>query len=270
MKRQWAYSLVASSLLLMAPLTLNAREPQSLNPCRDLERDLDDQVNTLHQRQDIELAQCRKTNGKDAQVCRAMKEYNRLELQSLRDQRRNELDRCRGPLSRVRSVPAHRQNESCDTYDRNHDHDRYARDKYPEPPYKQPPYKEPPYKEPPKYNPPHHPPYHDGDGKHHHDSDSGATRNAGNNSSSGSSHSGHDSGSSHSSYGGSGSSSGSSSSHSSGGSSSSSSSGSGSTGAGHSSSSGSSGGSSGGSSSSGSSSSSSSSSSSHDAGGRPK
>ncbi|HKR85630.1 MAG TPA: hypothetical protein VJS37_15835 [Terriglobales bacterium] len=256
MKRQWAYSLVASSLLLSAPLTLNAREPKTPNPCRDLERDLDDQVNTLHRHQDAELAQCRQSNGKNSEVCRAMKEYQKLDLQALRDQRQDELDRCHGPLSHVHHLPGATQNESCDVYDR--DRDRYARHKYPQ----GPPSKEPPYKEPPKHAPVgHNPPDHDGDSKHPHDQDAGATRNAGN-SSSGSLHSGGSSNGHSGSGSGSGGGSGSSSYHASSGSSSSSSSGS--SYSGHS---GSSGSSSGSSSSTGSSSSSSSS---HDSGGRPK
>jgi len=259
MKRQWAYSLVASSLLLSAPLTLNAREPKTPNPCRQLEKQLDDQVNTLHKRQDAELAQCRQSNGKNAGVCRAMKDNQKLDLQTLRGQRQDEMGRCRGPLRAVRSLPGQRENESCDVYNRNRD--RYARHKYP--PGKEPPYKEPPPKGPPK-NPPvgHNLPNHDGDGKHHHDQDASATRNAGN-SGSGSSHSGGSSNGHSGSSSGSGSS-GSSSYHgasSQGSSGSSSSSSSGSSGGSHSGSSGSSG---------GSSSSSSSSSASHESGSRPK
>ena len=267
MKRLWAYSLVAGSFLLTAPLKLEAREPKVPNPCRELERDLDDQVNTLHRRQDAELAQCRRTYGKDDFVCRYVKVTQELELRQMRDERQDQLARCRGRAVRITPVLGPRQRESCDTYDRNRD--RYARDKYPEPPYK-----EPPYKEPPKHPPTHHPPHHDGDGdgRHHRDSDAGSTRNAGASSNSGSSHS---SGSADSSSGSGGSSS-SSSYHSSSGSSSSSSSGG--SYSSHSGSSGSSsGGSSGGSSSggysggsSGGSSSSSSSSSSHESGGRPK
>jgi len=255
MKRQWAYSLVASSLLLSAPLTLNAREPKTPNPCRELEKELDDQVNTLHQRQDAELAQCRQSNGKNADVCRAMKNDQKLDLQALRGQRQDEMDRCHGPLSRVINFPTQRQNESCDTYDRNRDRYRYGQGKYP-------PHKEPPYTEPPKHPPVgHNPPGYEGDGKHHHDQDASATRNAGN-SGSGSSHSGGSTSGHSGSSSGSGGGSGSSSYHGSSGSGSSSG---GSSYSGHSSSSGSSGGSS-----YSGSSSSSSSSGSHESGGRPK
>src|SRR5579859_1610141 len=101
MKRLCAYSLVAGSFLLTAPLKLEAREPKAPNPCRDLERDLDDQVNTLHRRQDADLAQCRQSNGKDAEVCRAMKTYQNLELQQMRGERQDELSRCRGRVARL-------------------------------------------------------------------------------------------------------------------------------------------------------------------------
>jgi uncharacterized membrane protein YgcG len=201
MKRLWAYPLVAAFLVITAPPRLNAREPKAPNPCRELERDLDSQVNTLHKRQDAELAQCRQTYGKDDYVCRYMKVQQKFELQQIRDQRQDELSRCRGPIHRINTVQARRQNESCDTYDRNRN--PYPHDKYPNPPYKEPPYYEPPHKDPPKHPPvAHNPPEHDGGGRHHRDSDAGTTRNAG--ASSGSSHS---SGSSSSSSGSGGSSS---------------------------------------------------------------
>ncbi|HET9839448.1 MAG TPA: hypothetical protein VFR84_14550 [Candidatus Angelobacter sp.] len=198
MKRLWAYSLLVGPLLFTAPLNLSAREPKAPSPCRDLEKDLDNQVNTLHRRQDAELAQCRKSYGKDDFVCRYVKVTQEYELKQLRDQRQDELSRCRGQVVGVKPVEAVRQNDSCDVYGRNRDH--YPHDKYPEPPYKEPPYNEPPKHPPVVHNPPHH----DGGGKRGHDPDVGTTRNAGASASSGSSHS---SGSSSSSSGSGGSSS---------------------------------------------------------------
>jgi hypothetical protein len=58
MKKQWiSSSFVVGTLLLVAPGALSAREPQTPNPCRELRSDLDNQVNSLHKRQDDELAQ---------------------------------------------------------------------------------------------------------------------------------------------------------------------------------------------------------------------
>ena len=81
MKKQWVgYFLVVGPLLFTLPLELAARAPRVANPCRDLERDLDNQVNTLHKRQDGELAQCRQSNGKDADACRNLKAQQKIEL----------------------------------------------------------------------------------------------------------------------------------------------------------------------------------------------
>src|SRR6185437_3483496 len=131
---------VVGSLLLIAPGILSAREPKLHNPCKDLQVDLDNQVNTLHKRQDDELAQCRQTNGKNADACRELKNQQQIELRHLRDQRQSELDRCNPRLSGS-SVQSGRT-ESCDrgAY-QEQDNDRYHK-KYPDHPY--PPTTNPP------------------------------------------------------------------------------------------------------------------------------
>src|SRR6476661_10216692 len=93
------HSFVVGSLLLIAPGILAAREPKLKNPCKDLRNDLDSQVNSLHKRQDDELAQCRQTNGKNAALCSELKTQQQLALRQLRDQRQSELDRCNPRLN---------------------------------------------------------------------------------------------------------------------------------------------------------------------------
>jgi len=198
MNKHWkAYSFVLGSLLLTAPGILAAREPKLKNPCKDMRNDLDSQVNSLHKRQDGELAQCRQTNGKNTAICSELKSQQQLTLRQLRVQRQSELDRCNPRLngSSVRSSGT----ASCDSPGYlDQDNDRYPHKKHPEPPY------------PPKPNPPNAhnpPPQHDGSGNGHRgDPDAGPTRNAGG---SGSSQHGsdHNQGSSSSGSGGSGSSS---------------------------------------------------------------
>jgi hypothetical protein len=74
MNKYWFRScIVVAALLLAAPIQLVAREPRVQDPCRELKNDLDNQVNSLHQRQDQELGQCRQTHGKNAGVCRDLK-----------------------------------------------------------------------------------------------------------------------------------------------------------------------------------------------------
>jgi uncharacterized membrane protein YgcG len=271
MKSAWiAYSLVLGSLLLAAPEKLAARGPKLQNPCHDLKDDLDDQVNSLHRRLDDELAQCRQAQGKNSDVCRDLKEQQKAELQRLRDQRQVELQNCNPNILRAsRTHFPETQTESCNSETYRHDkNDKYPDGKYHEPPYKhnpQYPSKDPSKGPPSAYNPP---PKYDGGDKHHHDSDAGGAKSAGNSGGSGYSHSGgptSHSGGSSSASGGSGVSSGSSSSHSGGGYSSGGSSGSSAGSSAHSS-----GGSSSGSSASSSSSSSSSASTTSNSGGHPK
>ena len=88
MKSAWIrYSLVVGSLLLAAPGELAAREPRTPDPCRELKNNLDNQVNSLHRRQDDELAACRQANGKNADVCRDLKKQQQLALNQMRDER---------------------------------------------------------------------------------------------------------------------------------------------------------------------------------------
>ncbi len=195
-KRSIAHSLALGSLLLVAPGLLFARDPKLPNPCRELKTNLDNQVNSLHQRQESELAECRRTSGKDADLCRDLKNQQTLALNQLRDQRRVQLDNCNPRATQFGIQPG---TNACDrdAYRRNRN-DCYPGEKYPEKPYKHPP-KNPPPNPPVAHNPPKHPG--DGGGRHN-DGDAGDTRSAGN---SGSSHhhSDHSSGSSSSGSGGS-------------------------------------------------------------------
>jgi hypothetical protein len=165
MNKHWkVHSFVVGSLLLAAPGILMAREPKLHNPCKDLRNDLDSQVNNLHRQQNDELAQCRQTNGKNADVCRDLKSQQQVALRQLRDQRQSELDRCN---PRLNGSFQSGRTESCDSA-AYQDNDRYHHKKHPDHPY------------PPTTNPPNaqNPPKHDGGG-HHRDPDAGPTRNAG-------------------------------------------------------------------------------------------
>jgi hypothetical protein len=203
MNQHWiGHSFVVGSLLLASPAIVTAREPKPPDPCRELKSDLDNRVNALHRQQDEALAQCRQDNGKNAGVCRDLKNQQQLALRQMRDHRETELINCNPRLSRDVIHSPH--NDSCDreTYRRNQN-DCYPREKYPEPPYKNPPKGPPPVA--------HNPPKHDGGagGGRRSDSDAGDTRSVNN---AGSSHhtSDHNSGSSSSGSGSSGGSSGSS------------------------------------------------------------
>src|SRR5215467_3710971 len=148
------HSFVVGSLLLAVPALLNAREPKMPDPCRELKIDLDNQVNSLHRRQNDELTQCRQDYGKNSDVCRDLKNQQQIALRQMRDQRQAQLDSCNPRLNRITVEPQQtnvdpRQNNPCNS--ENYDHNNcYPDKKYPD----KPPYKEPPYKEPPKTPPP--------------------------------------------------------------------------------------------------------------------
>src|SRR5215471_16356964 len=153
MTSQWiGYSLVVGSLLLAAPGTLEAREPKPPDPCKELKTDLDNQVNSLHRRQDDELAACRQANGKNADVCRDLKKQQQLSLSQMRDEREAQLAGCNPRVSHTAITHTHTVN-SCDRENYNHheDYNCSPREKYPGthppkyPPKDPPPYKEPPY-----------------------------------------------------------------------------------------------------------------------------
>src|SRR6476660_1271480 len=132
-KHGFAPSLVVGILLLLPSTVLAAREPKSSNPCRDLEVDLNDQINTLHRLQDRELAQCQQANGKNSDKCRDLKNQHVLALRQMRDHRHAQLDIC-DPHQFV-----DRQNPSAKNY--------------PDKPYKHPPKGPPPVaKNPPKHD----------------------------------------------------------------------------------------------------------------------
>src|SRR4029077_7149955 len=164
MNKYWFSScIVVGALLLAAPGQLAAREPKVSDPCRELRNDLDNQVNSLHQRQDEELGQCRQTHGKNSDVCRDLKNQQKIELRQMRDQRQAELDRCGPRMSRANIQGQTKAADNVD-YRRN---DCYPQEKYPEPPYKHPP-KEPPKEPPVAHNPPKH-----GGAGHRSDGDTG-------------------------------------------------------------------------------------------------
>ena len=129
-KHRIGYSFVVGSLLLAAPGMLAAREPKLPDPCKELKNDLDNQVNSLHRRQDDELAQCRQANGKNADVCRDLKNQQQLTLRQMRDQRQAELASCNPRLNRT--TVQTRQNNSCDRESYQHQqNDCYSTGKIP-------------------------------------------------------------------------------------------------------------------------------------------
>src|ERR1051325_4840267 len=133
MNKHWThFSLVVGTLLLTAPGILMAREPKLHNPCKDLQFDLDNQVNTLHKRQDDELTQCRQTNGKNADVCRELKSQQQLALRQLRDQRQIELSGCNPRLNSSSIQSGSNNPGKTPAYQEN---DLYPQKKYPKPPY---------------------------------------------------------------------------------------------------------------------------------------
>lgn len=171
-KHGFAPSLVVGILLLLPSTVLAAREPKSSNPCRDLEVDLNDQINTLHRLQDRELAQCQQANGKNSDKCRDLKNQHALALRQMRDQRHAQLDIC-DPchfagfqstcLQETTTIPG-AINNSCR---------ENSGARYPDKPYKHPPKNPPPVA--------NHPPKHDGSGgERRSDGDAGDTRSAGN------------------------------------------------------------------------------------------
>jgi len=198
MNKYWISQSVIVGALLFAPQILFAREPKLADPCKEMRATLDNQVNTLHKQQNEELDQCRKTNGKDSDVCRDLKKQQELELNKARDHRQTELSGCSARL--INSISTQRRNnESCGEYVQNQDND-YYHDKHHKPPYKHSP-------DNPDKNPPvaHNPKAPDPGARPHRDKDADNARNGG---SSGSSphNAGSSSASSGSSHGSSGSS----------------------------------------------------------------
>jgi hypothetical protein len=84
-------SFIAGLLLLVSPAILAAQKPVS---CKALKSDLNKQINSLHKHQMAELAQCRKTNGKNSQDCGDLKSQQESKLNQLRKDRETQLANC--------------------------------------------------------------------------------------------------------------------------------------------------------------------------------
>ena len=85
-------NLIVGTLLLLAPAALAGQERLS---CKALKSDFNKQINSLRKHQAVELAQCRKTNGKSSQDCDDLKTQQESKLNQLHKDRETQLVDCR-------------------------------------------------------------------------------------------------------------------------------------------------------------------------------
>jgi hypothetical protein len=86
-------SMMACSLALLFPFYANAAPG---NPCRQLQRDLDRQIDDLKESQKSDLQDCRQTSGPGAADCRLLQDRQSQELGGRRAERAGRVAACRG------------------------------------------------------------------------------------------------------------------------------------------------------------------------------
>jgi hypothetical protein len=86
-------SLGCFLLLLLLPLYASAAPK---DPCKLLQRDLDQQIDDLKAWQKLDLQECSRISGSDSDECRQLKERHAQDLRSFRDNRAYQVANCRG------------------------------------------------------------------------------------------------------------------------------------------------------------------------------
>src|SRR5258708_11785562 len=85
--------VMACSLALLFPFYANAAPG---NSCRQLQRDLDRQIDDLKESQKSDLEDCRETSGRNSNECRLLQDRQNQELSGTRADRAGRVAACRG------------------------------------------------------------------------------------------------------------------------------------------------------------------------------
>jgi hypothetical protein len=94
MSRRWASSSLGCFLLLvLVPLSASAAPK---DPCKLLQRDLDQQIDDLKAWQQLDLQECSRISGSNSDACRQLKDLHAQDLRAFRDNREFQMTKCRG------------------------------------------------------------------------------------------------------------------------------------------------------------------------------
>jgi hypothetical protein len=104
-------------LLLLFPLGASAA-PR--DPCKLLERDLDQQIDDLKAWQKLDLQECSRISGSDSDTCRQIQDQHAQELRAFRDNRTLQMANCRGPRSRSLATASPFEISNNDFYEKYH------------------------------------------------------------------------------------------------------------------------------------------------------
>jgi hypothetical protein len=95
--RRASSSLGCFLLLVLVPLCASAAPK---DPCRLLQRDLDQQIDDLKAWQKLDLQECNKVSGSVSDACRQLQDQHAQDLRAFRDNRAFQMANCHGPRSR--------------------------------------------------------------------------------------------------------------------------------------------------------------------------
>jgi hypothetical protein len=90
-----SYAIVICALFAVTYALPASAWPRSGNPCKQMQRDLDRQVDDLKSRQKDELRQCERTSGRASIACLSRKDQQQEELRGMRDYRTRQVAGCR-------------------------------------------------------------------------------------------------------------------------------------------------------------------------------
>src|SRR5260221_6176008 len=91
--RSSRFIIVCTSLVFMLPLSARSA-PRSDDPCKQLHRDLDRQIDDVKAEQEDARDQCEDTYGKNSSECRSLADQQKQDLKSLRDSRKQRISGC--------------------------------------------------------------------------------------------------------------------------------------------------------------------------------
>lgn len=96
MTQHWASCSIVVCSLLALPTLLSARPaPRAVDPCKQLQRNLDWQIDDAKDRQKDDLENCQLNHGRNSDECRGLKEQQKQELRDLRADRSGQMTGCK-------------------------------------------------------------------------------------------------------------------------------------------------------------------------------
>src|SRR5262252_2198482 len=107
-------SLGCFLLLLFVPLCASAAPK---DPCKLLQRDLDQQIDDLKAWQKLDFQECSRISGSDSDACRQLQDRHAQDLRMFRDNRAYQMANCRGPRARIAAPASPFDNNNSDYND---------------------------------------------------------------------------------------------------------------------------------------------------------